>query len=58
VGKLGVAVWNVRHGVRLGGGRVTEGRDDIAQGQQATVDRYPFFDTVTYGSSSLELPRS
>ena len=44
--------------MRLGGGKVTEGRDDIAQGQQATVDRYPFFDTVTYGGSSLELPRS
>lgn len=30
-GKLGVAVWNVRCGVRLGAGRVAEGRYDIAQ---------------------------
>ncbi len=44
--------------MRLGAGRVSEGRDDIAQGQQATVDRYPFFDTITYSGSSLELPRS
>ena len=41
--------------MRLDPGRVTEGRDDVAESEKSTVDRDTLLDAITLGSSAFQL---